>query len=77
MALRPIVVVGDDSDHQLRETGRAQREIPGGSLDGRRETIGAAALRAAGAQRTLRDHLRHHETNFLDTLRGKLGLGYR
>lgn len=71
--IRPIVV-GDDSVISFEIEGRSEKFLA--SLDSRHETIGSNVQLAVRKEHFEITLLRLHETNFLDTLRNKLGLGY-
>ena len=67
-------MVGDDSVISFEIEGRSEKFLA--SLDSRHETIGSNVQLAVRKEHFEITLLRLHETNFLDTLRNKLGLGY-
>jgi NAD+ kinase len=71
--IRPIVV-GDDSVISFEIEGRSEKFLA--SLDSRHETIDSSVQLAVRKENFHVTLLRLHESNFLDTLRTKLGLGY-
>ena len=71
--IRPIVV-SDDSVISFEIEGRSEKFLA--SLDSRHETIDSKVQLAVRKEHFTVTLLRLHESNFLDTLRNKLGLGY-
>lgn len=71
--IRPIVV-SDDSVISFEIEGRSEKFLA--ALDSRHETIDSKVQLAVRKEEFTVTLLRLHETNFLDTLRTKLGLGY-
>lgn len=70
--IRPIVV-SDESVIAIEVEGRSEHFLV--SVDSRSETINSSVQLAVRKEKFTVALLRLHETNFLDTLRNKLGLG--